>query len=215
MNFTVTTRIFPDQSNEPNNGDVEVQQNGSEWWHSASESSIERNSLDGHTSMDEENIPLEKTKAFLDYQQANYDPGIFVMDAHLKGNVSRFYNHSCSPNVFVQNVFVESVDVRFPWVAFFTATHIKAGTELVWDYSYEVSRMPSVSFLNVGFLLLGGYGGEPCLTLSMRCWWLSSSVTLNSYFVSSCSPFFLLFLPLYSSVRLGKKSSFLSVWNIV
>lgn len=119
--------------------------------------------------MDEENIPLEKTKAFLDYQQANYDPGIFVMDAHLKGNVSRFYNHSCSPNVFVQNVFVESVDVRFPWVAFFTATHIKAGTELVWDYSYEVSRMPSVSFLKMGFLLLGGYGGEPCLTLSMRC----------------------------------------------
>jgi histone-lysine N-methyltransferase SETDB1 len=60
------------------------------------------------------------------------------MDAHLKGNVSRFYNHSCSPNVFVQNVFIESWDVRFPWVAFFTATNIKAGTELVWDYSYEV-----------------------------------------------------------------------------
>ena len=63
------------------------------------------------------------------------------MDAHLKGNVSRFYNHSCSPNVFVQNVFLESWDVRFPWVAFFTTTHIKAGSELVWDYSYEVSRI--------------------------------------------------------------------------
>ena len=61
------------------------------------------------------------------------------MDAHLKGNVSRFYNHSCSPNVFVQNVFIESWDVRFPWVAFFTMTNIKAGTELVWDYSYEVN----------------------------------------------------------------------------
>ena len=99
------------------------------------------NISDGHTTVDEEedeNTPIEKTKAFLEYQQANYDPGIFVMDAHLKGNVSRFYNHSCSPNVFVQNVFLESWDVRFPWVAFFTATHIKAGTELVWDYSYEV-----------------------------------------------------------------------------
>jgi SET domain-containing protein len=95
-------------------------------------------SLDGHAALLEENIPLEKTKAFLEYQQANYDPGIYVMDAHLKGNVSRFYNHSCSPNVFVQNVFVESWDVRFPWVAFFTAMPIKAGTELVWDYSYEV-----------------------------------------------------------------------------
>lgn len=60
------------------------------------------------------------------------------MDAHLKGNVSRFYNHSCAPNVFVQNVFLESWDVRFPWVAFFTTSHVKAGTELVWDYSYEV-----------------------------------------------------------------------------
>lgn len=62
------------------------------------------------------------------------------MDAHFKGNVSRFYNHSCSPNVFVQNVFIDSWDARFPWVAFFTTSSIKAGTELVWDYSYEVSR---------------------------------------------------------------------------
>jgi histone-lysine N-methyltransferase SETDB1 len=97
--------------------------------------------IDGHASIDEEDLPIEKTKAFLEYQQANYDPGIFVMDAHLKGNVSRFYNHSCSPNVFVQNVFIESWDVRFPRVAFFTATNIKAGTELVWDYSYEVKNV--------------------------------------------------------------------------
>jgi len=75
------------------------------------------------------------------YQQANYDSGIFVMDAHFKGNLSRFYNHSCSPNVFVQNVFIDTWDVRFPWVAFFTATNIKAGTELVWDYSYEVDTV--------------------------------------------------------------------------
>lgn len=68
----------------------------------------------------------------------NHDFGIYVMDAHYKGNVSRFYNHSCSPNVFVQNVFLDTWDVRFPWVAFFTATSVKAGTELVWDYSYEV-----------------------------------------------------------------------------
>ena len=61
------------------------------------------------------------------------------MDAHFKGNVSRFYNHSCSPNVFVQNVFIETWNVRFPWVAFFTISNIKAGTELMWDYSYEVS----------------------------------------------------------------------------
>ena len=76
---------------------------------------------------------------------SNYDSGVYVMDAHYKGNVSRFYNHSCSPNVFVQNVFVETWDVRFPWVAFFTTSSIKAGTELVWDYSYEVSSNVRIS----------------------------------------------------------------------
>ena len=35
---------------------------------------------------------------------------------------SYFYlQHSCSPNVFVQNVFVDTHDLRFPWVAFFAA----------------------------------------------------------------------------------------------
>jgi len=29
--------------------------------------------------------------------------------------------HSCSPNVFVQNVFVDTHDLRFPWVAFFAS----------------------------------------------------------------------------------------------
>ena len=27
--------------------------------------------------------------------------------------------HSCEPNIFVQNVFVDTHDLRFPWVAFF------------------------------------------------------------------------------------------------
>ncbi|VVC98865.1 unnamed protein product [Leptidea sinapis] len=46
--------------------------------------------------------------------------------------------HSCSPNVFVQNVFVDTHDPRFPWVAFFALCHIKAGTELTWNYNYDV-----------------------------------------------------------------------------
>ena len=38
---------------------------------------------------------------------------IFVMDPNLCGNIGRFYNHSCSPNMFVQSVFVDSHDLRF------------------------------------------------------------------------------------------------------
>lgn len=31
------------------------------------------------------------------------------------------FQHSCSPNLFVQNVFVDTHDLRFPWVAFFAS----------------------------------------------------------------------------------------------
>ncbi len=34
---------------------------------------------------------------------------------------SLYLQHSCSPNLFVQNVFVDTHDLRFPWVAFFAS----------------------------------------------------------------------------------------------
>ena len=67
---------------------------------------------------------------------------IYVMDAKLRGNIGRYFNHSCTPNIFVQNVFVDTYDFRFPWIAFFTKDMIKAGTELCWDYRYEVGAVP-------------------------------------------------------------------------
>lgn len=93
------------------------------------------------------------------------DECIYVMDAKVTGNIGRFLNvskfyfsllsyyttfhnycfffqHSCSPNVFVQNVFVDTHDVRFPWVAFFALTYIRAGTELTWNYNYDVGSVP-------------------------------------------------------------------------
>ncbi|ETE65927.1 Histone-lysine N-methyltransferase SETDB2 [Ophiophagus hannah] len=48
----------------------------------------------------------------------------------------------CSPNLFVQSVFVETHNRNFPWVAFFTKRHVKAGTELTWDYGYKAGSMP-------------------------------------------------------------------------
>lgn len=66
----------------------------------------------------------------------------YVMDAKLQGNIGRFLNHSCQPNLFVQNVFVDTHDLRFPWVAFFTNQNVKALTELTWDYNYEVGSVP-------------------------------------------------------------------------
>ncbi|NXO66494.1 SETB2 methyltransferase, partial [Phainopepla nitens] len=67
---------------------------------------------------------------------------IYVLDATKEGNVGRFLNHSCCPNLFAQSVFVETHNRSFPWVAFFTNRHVKAGTELTWDYGYEAGSMP-------------------------------------------------------------------------
>lgn len=44
--------------------------------------------------------------------------------------------------MFVQNVFVDTHDLRFPWVAFFALQYIKAGAELTWDYNYDVGSVP-------------------------------------------------------------------------
>lgn len=66
----------------------------------------------------------------------------YIMDAKTCGNIGRYLNHSCSPNVYVQNVFVDSHDLRFPWVAFFAARYIRAGVELTWDYNYDVGSVP-------------------------------------------------------------------------
>ncbi|KAM6342289.1 histone-lysine N-methyltransferase SETDB2 isoform 2-T3 [Podargus strigoides] len=70
------------------------------------------------------------------------EKNIYVLDATKEGNVGRFLNHSCCPNLFAQSVFVETHNRSFPWVAFFTNRHVKAGTELTWDYGYEAGSMP-------------------------------------------------------------------------
>lgn len=53
------------------------------------------------------------------------DEDVYIMDAKCKGNLGRYLNHSCDPNVFVQNCFVDTHDLRFPWVAFFANQPIK------------------------------------------------------------------------------------------
>ncbi|XP_075388765.1 histone-lysine N-methyltransferase SETDB2 isoform X2 [Tenrec ecaudatus] len=71
----------------------------------------------------------------------------FLLDATREGNVGRFLNHSCCPNLLVQNVFVETHDRNFPMVAFFTNRYVKARTELTWDYGYEAGSMPEKEIL--------------------------------------------------------------------
>ncbi|KAM9334229.1 histone-lysine N-methyltransferase SETDB2 isoform 2-T2 [Symphorus nematophorus] len=69
------------------------------------------------------------------------------LDASKEGNVSRFINHSCQPNLFIQNVFTDSHDPAFPVIAFFTNRVVKAGTELTWNYSADTRGKQEVPCL--------------------------------------------------------------------
>ncbi|XP_078393272.1 histone-lysine N-methyltransferase SETDB1-like, partial [Cetorhinus maximus] len=84
----------------------------------------------------------KSTRQFYDGEESCY-----IIDAKLEGNLGRYLNHSCSPNLFVQNVFVDTHDLRFPWVAFFASKRIRAGTELTWDYNYEVGSVEGKQLL--------------------------------------------------------------------
>ncbi|CAG0883630.1 unnamed protein product [Darwinula stevensoni] len=70
------------------------------------------------------------------------DAGSYVMDAKYMGNIARYMNHSCEPNIFVQSVFVDTHDPRTPWITFFAERNIRAGEELAWDYNYTVGSVP-------------------------------------------------------------------------
>lgn len=69
---------------------------------------------------------------------------IYVLDASKEGNVSRFINHSCQPNLFIQNIFTDCHDPAFPVIAFFTSRAVKAGTELTWNYSADTQSKREV-----------------------------------------------------------------------
>ena len=52
------------------------------------------------------------------------------IDAKWWGNVGRFFNHSCHPNMDKQAAFTTNQDLRVPSVAYFTNNDVPAGTEL-------------------------------------------------------------------------------------
>uniref|UniRef100_A0A1I7ZKT8 SET domain-containing protein n=1 Tax=Steinernema glaseri TaxID=37863 RepID=A0A1I7ZKT8_9BILA len=66
---------------------------------------------------------------------------LFIVDAFVRGNIGKFFNHSCKPNMWVQHIIVDTHDVRLPWIAFFATRLIKAGEELTWNYGYEVGKV--------------------------------------------------------------------------
>eukprot|EP01023_Acetabularia_acetabulum_P056199 TRINITY_DN65216_c0_g1_i1.p2 TRINITY_DN65216_c0_g1~~TRINITY_DN65216_c0_g1_i1.p2 ORF type:complete len:234 (-),score=23.76 TRINITY_DN65216_c0_g1_i1:112-813(-) len=60
-----------------------------------------------------------------------------VIDALFHGNVGRFINHSCDPNVTTQVVLKQNSSFLHYSLCFFASKDISAGTELCYDYFWS------------------------------------------------------------------------------
>ncbi|CAI9097233.1 OLC1v1033609C1 [Oldenlandia corymbosa var. corymbosa] len=65
----------------------------------------------------------------------------FTIDAAKYGNVSRFINHSCSPNLYAQNVIYDHGNKKLPHVMFFATENIPALVELTYHYNYKIGSV--------------------------------------------------------------------------
>ncbi|CAK6977873.1 LOW QUALITY PROTEIN: histone-lysine N-methyltransferase EHMT1a [Scomber scombrus] len=86
---------------------------------------------------------------------------VHCIDARLFGNIGRFINHLCEPNLLAVRVFTMHQDLRFPRIAFFSSRPIKAGDQLGLDYGDHYWRVKSKYF--------------SCQCGSLKCRYLSSS----------------------------------------
>ncbi|KAK8686393.1 hypothetical protein V6N13_125418 [Hibiscus sabdariffa] len=62
----------------------------------------------------------------------------FTIDAARVGNVGRFINHNCSPNLYPQSVLFDLDKKRMPHIMFFAMEDIPPMEELTYDYNYEI-----------------------------------------------------------------------------
>ncbi|PON54097.1 putative retinoblastoma binding protein (RIZ) [Parasponia andersonii] len=62
----------------------------------------------------------------------------YIIDATKYGNVSRFINHSCSPNLVTHQVLVESMDCQRAHIGLYANRDISLGEELTYDYRYAL-----------------------------------------------------------------------------
>ncbi|XP_030530117.1 histone-lysine N-methyltransferase, H3 lysine-9 specific SUVH5-like [Rhodamnia argentea] len=68
----------------------------------------------------------------------------FTIDAKANGNIGRFINHSCSPNLYAQNVLYDHDDKSMPHIKFFASKDILPLTELTFDYTVSHVRCADV-----------------------------------------------------------------------
>ncbi|KAG8641299.1 hypothetical protein MANES_13G134300v8 [Manihot esculenta] len=62
----------------------------------------------------------------------------YVIDATKYGNVSRFINHSCLPNLVNHQVLVNSMDSQHAHIGLYASRDIVSGEELTYNYQYNM-----------------------------------------------------------------------------
>ncbi|XP_041481439.1 histone-lysine N-methyltransferase EHMT2-like isoform X2 [Lytechinus variegatus] len=77
----------------------------------------------------------------------NREGDVYCIDARFYGNVSRFINHRCDPNIVPVRVYIEHQDLRFPRIAFFASKDIRAYEELGFDYGDKFWAIKSKFFV--------------------------------------------------------------------
>ncbi|KAJ1699831.1 hypothetical protein LUZ63_008343 [Rhynchospora breviuscula] len=65
----------------------------------------------------------------------------FTIDAAEMGNVARFINHSCSPNLYAQYVLFDHDDRCMPHIMLFADDNIPPLQELTYDYNYTIGQV--------------------------------------------------------------------------
>ncbi|KAL4367165.1 hypothetical protein GQ457_05G011630 [Hibiscus cannabinus] len=85
-------------------------------------------------------LPVIQNVDKVDEQRSENVPE-FCIDAGSIGNIARFINHSCEPNLFIQCVLSSHQDVKLARVMLFAADNIPPLQELTYDYGYALDSV--------------------------------------------------------------------------
>lgn len=72
------------------------------------------------------------------------DEHFVTVDSALWGNHTRFFNHSCDPNIYHVPVYTHDASIMRPLLAFFTLRTVREGEELCFNYAGYTGAEPDV-----------------------------------------------------------------------
>ncbi|XP_062184153.1 histone-lysine N-methyltransferase, H3 lysine-9 specific SUVH5-like [Phragmites australis] len=88
------------------------------------------------------------------------DEAGFAVDASEMGNFAKFINHSCTPNLYAQNVLYDHDDKSVPHIMFFACDDIRPRQELAYHYNYTIDQVHDAN---------GNIKKKKCLCGSVEC----------------------------------------------